>query len=148
MRFCVCICEEVGDENPFFSVIVPTRNRPEYIHDCIASVINQVFMDFEIIVSDNSIDRPCLDIITNFEDKRIKYKKPEKALGVCDNFEFARRCACGKYILVLGDKQRLYKDALKKIYEILSEEDADIVSFNMEMFSLFDSKNDGNGRNV
>jgi hypothetical protein len=41
---------------PRFSVVVPTRNRPQYLKDAVLSILEQSFPDFELIVSDNSGD--------------------------------------------------------------------------------------------
>ncbi|MBK5567266.1 glycosyltransferase, partial [Ensifer sp. SSB1] len=39
---------------PVFSVVIPTRNRPDILVDAVASVLEQTFSDLELIVSDNS----------------------------------------------------------------------------------------------
>lgn len=36
-------------DTPFFTIIAPTQNRPEYAKDCIASILKQTYKDFEII---------------------------------------------------------------------------------------------------
>ena len=47
-------CSHVG--SPFFTVAIPTKNRPARLRDAIRSVLEQSFQDFELIVSDNSDD--------------------------------------------------------------------------------------------
>lgn len=126
-------------EEPFFSIIVPTCNRPDYVKDCIASILNQSFSDFEIIVSDNGTTRLCFEVVKSFNDNRVVYKKPEKPLGMCDNYEFAQSGFKGKYFIVLGDKHRLYRDALENIHSVLLRNEMDVVSFKTEIFSVFDT---------
>jgi GT2 family glycosyltransferase len=41
-------------QNPLASVIIPTWNGIEYIEDCLNSLLNQDYPDFEIIVVDNA----------------------------------------------------------------------------------------------
>ena len=44
-------------DNPKISIVVPVYNVQEYLHDCIESIINQTFTDFELIlVNDGSTD--------------------------------------------------------------------------------------------
>ena len=38
---------------PKISVLIPMYNRKHYIEDCVNSVLNQTFQDFEIIIRDN-----------------------------------------------------------------------------------------------
>ena len=45
---------------PFFSIVLPTKDRSFLVKDLVNSVINQDFKDFELIVSDNSEGRDCI----------------------------------------------------------------------------------------
>ena len=39
--------------NPQISVIVPVYNGERYLHECIESILNQSFTDFELILVDD-----------------------------------------------------------------------------------------------
>ena len=39
--------------NPAVSVIIPLYNAEKYIGDCLTSLVNQTFQDFEVIVADD-----------------------------------------------------------------------------------------------
>ncbi|GAW90347.1 glycosyl transferase, group 2 family protein [Flavobacterium psychrophilum] len=58
---------------PFFSIIIPLYNKENYIEYTLKSVLNQSFIDFEIIiVNDGSTDN-SEQIVFQFNDKRIHY---------------------------------------------------------------------------
>ena len=40
-------------KTPFFSVVIPTRERADTLHYCLKSCIAQAFEDVEFLVSDN-----------------------------------------------------------------------------------------------
>ena len=57
---------------PKISVIIPVYNVEKYLPECIDSILNQTFQDFEIIcVDDGSTDR-SLDILQDYRLKEAK----------------------------------------------------------------------------
>ena len=59
--------------NPFVSIVMPAYNASDYISDAIQSVINQTFMNWELlIVNDGSTDS-TKNKISYFKDKRLRY---------------------------------------------------------------------------
>ena len=58
---------------PFFSVIIPTYNRAHLISGAIGSVIRQTFGDWELLVIDDGSTDNTDDIVSSFNDTRIKY---------------------------------------------------------------------------
>jgi glycosyltransferase involved in cell wall biosynthesis len=55
----------------FFKVIIPNYNSEEYIEDCINSILNQTFRDFDIVIVDDMSTDNSVNIIKNFNDLRI-----------------------------------------------------------------------------
>ena len=115
---------------PFFSVIIPTKNRSHVLSFAIQSVLNQTFDDFEIIVSDND-DSEILtrEAVKAFFDPRIRYFRTTGTLSMPDNWQFGLDQAKGQYITVLEDKQVLYPDGLASMHSILSETGAAVLTW-------------------
>ena len=72
------------------SVLVPVFNSQQYLRNCLKSILNQSFTDFElVIVDDGSIDQ-SYKIIEEFakQDTRIKAfrKENEKSISKTRNF--------------------------------------------------------------
>ena len=63
--------------SPFFSFIIPTKNRSAILKFAIQSCLNQSFGDFEIIVSDNNSKDRTEEVVKKFTDARIKYVNPK-----------------------------------------------------------------------
>ena len=72
---------------PFFSIIIPLYNKENYIENTLKSVLNQSFIDFEIIiVNDGSTDN-SEQIVFQFNDKRIHYfHKKNEGVSIARNF--------------------------------------------------------------
>ncbi len=99
---------------PHFSILLPTRNRPALAQRAIESVIGQAFTNWELIVSDNG-DAPE-HVAARFVDSRIVKLAPPARLRMWENWQHALDSARGKYVLVITDKCVLAPRALENLY--------------------------------
>ncbi len=60
-------------KKPFFSIIIPTFNRAHLIQIPIKSILNQTFEDWELIIIDDGSTDNTQEIVTGFNDSRIRY---------------------------------------------------------------------------
>ncbi|MBI5727774.1 MAG: glycosyltransferase [Ignavibacteriales bacterium] len=95
-----------------FSIITPTFNSAVHIHDCILSVLEQSFDDFEHIIIDNLSTDTTLQIITEMYGRAGKSGKlkiiSEADTGIADAFNKGVMNASGQFILILNSDDRLY----------------------------------------
>lgn len=83
------------------SIIMPSYNTERFIAEAIKSVLVQTYTNWELlIVDDNSNDNTDY-IISNFNDKRIRYFKNERNSGAAFSRNKALREAKGKWIAFL-----------------------------------------------
>ena len=97
---------------PLVSVIIPTYNqRPDYLRQCIDSVIGQTYDNIEIIVSDNhSTSQPSRDVLTAYKDRRLRVIKPPQHMDLVPHFQWASEQASGGYISFLSSDDWLEKN--------------------------------------
>ena len=76
---------------PLFTVIIPQKDRAEYVIHTLKTCMIQDYPNFEIIVSDDCSNDNSVEVIRELmkKDSRIKLFAHEKHLGMRDNFEFA-----------------------------------------------------------
>lgn len=119
-------------DSPFFSVIIPTRNRYETLQYAIRTVLDQDFTSFELLIADNS-DPENLDQLSIIEeylkDDRVKYCRPDSVLGMSDNWEFAVSKASGEFVIIFGDDDGLVTGALSAIRHIIEKTRTELVSW-------------------
>jgi len=80
------------------SVIICIRNVENYIDKCIKSLLNQTYNDFEVILIDDMCTDKTINVVRKFDDKRIKYFKNEKNLGIAKSRNKGIKLSQGKYI--------------------------------------------------
>jgi glycosyltransferase involved in cell wall biosynthesis len=107
--------------NPLFSIVIPTRCRPETLFFALKSALDQDFSDFEVIVSDNFSNDETTKVINSFKDKRLRYVNTGKRLSMCDNWEFALQHVEGRYAIFIGDDDAIIPGALEKLSKAISE---------------------------
>ena len=59
---------------PAISIIIPNFNTEKYIGETIASVLDQTFSDFELIIVDDGSTDHSVDVIRSFQDKDARIK--------------------------------------------------------------------------
>lgn len=115
---------------PLISVIVPIYNVEKYVKECIESVLNQSFADYEmILVDDGSPDncgRICDEYAENDSRVRVIHKKNG---GVSAARNTGLEAATGKYIYFLDGDDFVDNDLLQTVCDHLKAE-VDMVIFN------------------
>lgn len=85
------------------SIIMPLYNAEKYVEKAIRSILNQSFNDFELIViNDGSIDNSC-NIVSTFNDDRLKFFNNDRNRGIAYTRNRAIELASGEYIAIMDD---------------------------------------------
>ncbi|MEQ9405260.1 MAG: glycosyltransferase family 2 protein [Cyclobacteriaceae bacterium] len=101
-----------------FSIIIPTHNRCDLLKSSVLSVLNQNFKDFEIIVVDDGGSDDTEQMLSEFDDDRIKYHwKKNEERSIARNFGILR--ATGDYINFLDSDDHQLVNHLEKANELI-----------------------------
>ncbi|MDR2554038.1 MAG: glycosyltransferase [Fibromonadaceae bacterium] len=125
------------------SIVIPAYNMEKYIEECLNSILNQTFQDWEcIIVNDGSTDN-TLAIIENFvaKDKRFScYTIPNSGSAKIPR-DMAVSYAKADWVIGIDADDFIDKDVLEKLYARAMETKADIVYLRMKLFDEENPKN-------
>jgi hypothetical protein len=124
-----------ASDPPLISLVIPTRDRPEFASLALQSVCAQSFRDFEVILSDNALTRPFVPDPRIFDGRRVRYVRPPKPVWMTDHWEFAVQQARGRYVGVIGDKSVLFSNALEQVACEIARESPDVVSWRVGNFA-------------
>lgn len=102
------------------SVIVPVYNGNKTIQETIQSVLNQSITDFELIIINSASTDSTLDIISQFQDPRIKVFSYPKA-NVAVNRNRGLKHATAEFISFIDADDLWTKDKLADHYKALQE---------------------------
>jgi glycosyltransferase involved in cell wall biosynthesis len=119
---------------PYFSILLPTKNRNHLVGYAIRSVLQQDFDDFEVIVCDNDDDEDATrSVVEGFSDDRIKYRRTG-GLDMVSNWNCALETASGEHITVLEDKMIFYPGALAEIKSKIEHSSSGVVIWHSDIF--------------
>lgn len=125
-----------------FRILVPVYNVQKYIDQCITSVLDQTYQNFELVLVDDGSPDKCGAICDEYaeNDERISVIH-KKNMGLIA----ARRVAVGHvlstnyndsdYIIFLDSDDYLVPDALQSIYDAIIKTDCDMVIYGMNRVS-------------
>ena len=101
---------------PFFSIIIPLFNKENFIENTLKSVLNQSFIDFELlIVNDGSTDHSEKKVL-ELQDPRIHYFYQENGgVSAARNFGIAK--AQSNYITFIDADDYWYPNFLQEMFE-------------------------------
>ena len=102
---------------PQISVVLPVYNVEEYLRQCLDSLANQTFEDFEVICVNDGSGDSSLSILEEYasEDERFKIISQEnKGLSGARNtgMDYIK----GKYTIFVDSDDWLELNALEKLY--------------------------------
>jgi len=95
-----------------FSVVIPTRNRLEYLKMAITTVQSQDYDNWEIVIADNNSSQDIQGYIFSLKEPRIVYTKSDHFISVTENWNRAIDLASGEYIILIGDDDCLMQHSL------------------------------------
>lgn len=96
------------------SVIIPMHNSAKHINQCIDSVLNQSYSNFEIIVIDDASKDNGLEIVKSKNDNRIKIVELKKNVGAAIARNKGIEVATGELICFLDSDDYWVLDKLEK----------------------------------
>lgn len=108
---------------PLFTIIIPQKNRAEYMYHTLRTCMIQDYPNFEVIVSDDCSEDNSVEVISKLaeQDSRIKLFAHKEHLGMRDNFEFALNQVRPGYVMALGGDDGLVPGCIWRMYELLKE---------------------------
>ena len=116
------------------SVIVNCHNGEKYLFQCILSIINQTYRNFEIIVFDNYSSDQSKNIIKNLKDNRIKYYKSDVKLSLYEARNQAIKKTTGEFIAFLDVDDWWDKNYLNSRKQLFNSEEYDLFYTNASTY--------------
>ena len=102
-RIWLTLLNSASENSPVFSVIVNCRNSEGFLKQCLGSIQNQTYPDYEVIIWDNKSTDKTFEIASEFResDNRFKVFKGAAPLKLGEARNMAIQAARGQFIAFL-----------------------------------------------
>ena len=118
------------------SIIVPIYNTEKYLHECLDSIINQSYTNFEVLlINDGSTDSSGMICQEYAErDSRFRYIEKENG-GVSSARNLGLERSGGAYITFIDSDDWVEFNYLEVLYTALKENDTDVAISTYKRFA-------------
>ncbi|MFS9167102.1 glycosyltransferase [Streptococcus mitis] len=126
---------DMGGPKELISIIVPIYNSGRYLRQCLDSIINQSYKNFEVLlINDGSVDDSatiCKEYVE--KDSRIRYFEKENG-GVSSARNLGLKNVKGNYITFVDSDDWVDENYLELLYYNIKQKNADIAVATYKVF--------------
>ena len=115
--------------NPFFSLIVPCCDVEPYVRECLDSVLNQPFSDWECLIGVETSKDKTEEIVRAYaaKDSRFKVFTGPRSGSCSASRNTGIDMATGEYIIFLDGDDTITEGSLQRLHDkIMARPDADL----------------------
>lgn len=102
-----------------FSVFLPVRNGGNYLRQCVTSILEQTYPDFQLIVLDNASSDGSAEWISSLNEPRVTLVNSATPLSIQDSWGRILRSPKGEFMTMIGHDDLLDKNYLETMCTLI-----------------------------
>lgn len=103
---------------PLVTIAIPSYNQEEFIGETISSILAQTHQNIELLVYDDCSKDRTVQVVSSFDDSRVKLIKADYNLGPEGNWNRCLSEIKGEYFLLVPGDDTLFPSYLEKKLEV------------------------------
>lgn len=117
---------------PKITVLTTFFNSEKTLEECIESILNQSFSDFEFILVDDGSTDNSLEILESYQDERISLIRSNH-IGRAQALNLGLKNSKGKYVAILDADDESLPERLSEQFFVLENENISLVASNANL---------------
>jgi GT2 family glycosyltransferase len=109
----------LDESEPLVSVVVPVFNTKRYVRESLDSILDQTYLNLEVLVMDDASTDGTSEILRAYDDPRLRYVRNERNLGLFANVNEGIRLASGELIAMHHSDDLYDRELLSKQVDFL-----------------------------
>lgn len=111
------------------SICIPVYNGGKFLRQCLDTCLQQSFSDYEIVICDDGSTDDSIAILESYaKDKRVRFFKNDKNLGLVGNWNKCLEMAKGEWIKFVFQDDYITSDCLEKFVDAVDADTMLLVS--------------------
>lgn len=129
---------------PFFSIIVPTYNSGRTFSACLQSIVNQSFLDFEILVIDGESSDDTHLIAKHYKEvyPNIRWFSAQDK-GIYDAMNKGIELAIGEWLIFVGSDDKISNNSILQHVYSIDKKNVDVLYGNVRVIGNTSWATDG-----
>lgn len=126
------------------SVLIPTKDRRDYLFHTLKTCLNQEYSNLDIIVLDDGSTDGSIEMVQGLmvNETRLSAVNNVKNIGMMENFEAGLNRVTEGYVIILGGDDGMLPYSFAKINELINETDASLITWPGATFTYAGVKSD------
>jgi len=120
------------------SIVIPTRERSQYLGAAISTVLRSDDPDIDLVVSDNASADETAEVVAGFDDPRLTYVNTGQRVSMRKNFENGLAAATGDYVIYFGDDDGLLPGQIPALRMLIDRHQPDVLSWPILTYGWID----------
>ena len=131
-------------QNPLISILTPFKNTAQFLPECIDSIINQSYKNWELVIVDDGSSDASFNIVLEYskQDSRIKLYK-NKGLGIIEALRQALEESSGDYITRMDSDDIMTSNKLDVLLQNLLDHGKQHIAIGLVNYFRENGINDG-----
>lgn len=114
----------------FFSIIVPVYNVEKYLKECLESIRNQTYKDFEVIIVDDGSTDNSPQICDEYQSEDNRFKVIHKSNGgLVSARKTGAKEVSGKYIINIDSDDYIEENLLEELFKAVGLSQPDFIAY-------------------
>lgn len=118
---------------PAVSICIPTMNSARTIRATVESALNQTYGDFEVVVTDNNSTDETIDLLSSFDDPRLRVVRAAERLPMGANWSRAVNNARGDLLKLVCSDDLISADCLAVQVPIMDDPGVSLVASRFDL---------------
>lgn len=107
--------------NHQFSIVIPVKNGGAYLKECINSILNQTYQNFNIIILENNSSDGTNEWLRELKNEKIIVHYEEKPLGIEGNWARIKDVPKNEFMTIMGQDDLLHPNFLVVINNLINQ---------------------------